>query len=975
TAVYATAATESSAVGSYDITATLLDPDAKLGNYSVTNTKGTLTVTLASLMVKVSDVSREYGASNPALSGVITGVRNGDVITAVYATVATESSAVGSYDITATLLDPDAKLGNYSVTNTKGTLTVTKARLSVTPIDMFRWAGFPNPAFSGTVTGLKGADATTVTYSTYAHADSPPGKYPITAVLSDPDHRLGNYDAVLQSGTLAVYEPPKITFAGGDQDDGVTADLTLPQQDASGTGISWTSTDNNIIDAATGRVSRPSFDEGDAQVVIKATVQANGTEYYKQYPLVVKATALSDSDAVERDKAALAVGFTPGDQADHITQPVVLPSAGEWGSGIVWTSSHPAVINPRTGHIQRPGSVQSDIDVLLTATIVKGAATAEKNFNLKVIRSAAVPSGLMFTEAGYSLLIGQTQSTVVSITYSDGATYRLSEGVRFASEQPMIAQIDSQGMIQGLSAGQTVISAVYNNLTARATVLVSNPVNPGNPDNPILSALTFSEPLYTIQIGQSMNTVLTAVYGNETRVIISSQAAYRILDSAYARVDAKGQLTGLLPGQTVVSATYGGLTAQAMVIVTDPDPDRSGSSSGGAASPDNAEPQAGTDFRMTLLTSDGVLKEIEASVSRIEEGIVTINTGSEGGSFLLPGDVLKQIRTIRPDSLLVFQTKSMSFKIPLSELNLQEAAAAASLSGDGLHFEIVMDRSAAPSGSRLTDAERLSDYVRFEVRISDGAGKTASIPAFRQYVERTVSLGVNHIPVTATAVWWDEAKSEYRFVPAAFDTKDGETAAVMKRQGTSLYTVLNRPVSFNDMRSHWAQNEVSLLASKLVIQGRSADSFDPDGSITRAEAAALLVRALGLNGAQGASVFADTAGGWYEPDVITATQAGLIQGYADGTFRPDGNITREELAVMLIRAVRYTGFTKGKSAQTANLPDAGQISAWARAAVDEAVGLGMIQGDEQGAFHPRQFVSRAESTAMLYRMLQQLAFI
>jgi hypothetical protein len=95
------------------------------------------------LVVTANNQSRAYGAANPALTGTLTGVVSGDNITATYATAATPTSPVGTYPITATLSDPNSKLGNYVVSNTPGTLTITDATPAIS------WAN-PAPITYGT---------------------------------------------------------------------------------------------------------------------------------------------------------------------------------------------------------------------------------------------------------------------------------------------------------------------------------------------------------------------------------------------------------------------------------------------------------------------------------------------------------------------------------------------------------------------------------------------------------------------------------------------------------------------------------------------------------------------------------------------------------------------------------------------------------------------------------------------------------
>src|SRR5207248_1283145 len=208
TASYATTATAASAVGGYPITATLADPGSKLGNYTVTNPGGTLTVNKAPLSVTAADKTRLYGDANPPFTGTITGIKNSDNITATYASTATPASAIGGYAITPTLVDPGSKLGNYDVTSTNGTLSVTPAPLSVSTDDKARLYGDANPPLTGSISGIKNSDNITASYATTATPASAIGGYAITPTLVDPGSKLGNYDVTSTNGTLSVTPAP-----------------------------------------------------------------------------------------------------------------------------------------------------------------------------------------------------------------------------------------------------------------------------------------------------------------------------------------------------------------------------------------------------------------------------------------------------------------------------------------------------------------------------------------------------------------------------------------------------------------------------------------------------------------------------------------------------------------------------------------------------------------------------------------------
>jgi len=158
----------------------------------------------ATLVVTAIDAGRFYGDPNPAFTGTITGLRSGDTITVTFTTVANPGSAVGDYSIVATLVDPDNKLGNYTVVINTGTLTVTPAPLSVVADDTARAAGQPNPTFTGTITGVKNGDAITATQDSPATVGSEAGTYPIVPTLKDASGTIGNYAVSISNGTLTV---------------------------------------------------------------------------------------------------------------------------------------------------------------------------------------------------------------------------------------------------------------------------------------------------------------------------------------------------------------------------------------------------------------------------------------------------------------------------------------------------------------------------------------------------------------------------------------------------------------------------------------------------------------------------------------------------------------------------------------------------------------------------------------------------
>jgi hypothetical protein len=203
---YSTGADKTSSVagGPYVIVASATGSAADLANYAVTTTNGKLAVTPAALVVKADDQTKTYGDANPVLTGTVTGVKNGDAIGGSYSTGADKTSSVagGPYVIVAQLNATAAVLANYqSPAVTNGILTITKAPLAAKANDATRLLNAPNPAFTGTLTGVKNGDAITLGFATSATSISPVGSYSIVPQVNG------------TAAVLANYQTPQVTTA------------------------------------------------------------------------------------------------------------------------------------------------------------------------------------------------------------------------------------------------------------------------------------------------------------------------------------------------------------------------------------------------------------------------------------------------------------------------------------------------------------------------------------------------------------------------------------------------------------------------------------------------------------------------------------------------------------------------------------------------------------------------------------------
>lgn len=172
---------------------------------------------------------------------------------------------------------------------------------------------------------------------------------------------------------------------------------------------------------------------------------------------------------------------------------------------------------------------------------------------------------------------------------------------------------------------------------------------------------------------------------------------------------------------------------------------------------------------------------------------------------------------------------------------------------------------------------------------------------------------------------------------------------------------------------HWAASVLSKWKEAGVFAGYENGTLQPDRLISRAELAVLLQRVLGLS--QGATVaegaqFTDVAtDAWYYSAVVEAKQAGIIEGYEDGTFRPDGTVSREDAAVMLARAFQLPGLEFGLPENSpAAFTDEGELKSYSRAVVGMLAASGVLNGYEDGSFRPKEGISRGETAAVMNRI-------
>lgn len=363
--------------------------------------------------------------------------------------------------------------------------------------------------------------------------------------------------------------------------------------------------------------------------------------------------------------------------------------------------------------------------------------------------------------------------------------------------------------------------------------------------------------------------------------------------------------------------------------------------------------------------------QIEDLRQEAENGKVTVAVPKKVNQVILPGNAFEALGQNR----LVIETDTFAVELPADLLKQWSDKAAITETTDS-QVEININR--LPSSEAEKRLGELRDDHHAAIKLS-GEIIDLSLIMVAKDGQRT-SLSPFHPPMTIRAqvdsalnpnlvgLYYMTEDGTFEYVGGSYI--EGEWVADIHRAGT--YAVLEFKKRFIDIQpSHWAKDAIEELAAKQMITGTSSTTFEPDRSVTRAEFTALLVRALNLTQA-GVLTFTDVEkGAWYEEPISIAVQSGIANGKSATVFDPNGDITRQEMVTMLMRAYKISKGVEWPDSMESGFTDESNVSPWALEYVRAAAALHLIEGREQGKFIPDGISTRAEAAMLLKRLLQQ----
>ncbi|TDQ40392.1 putative repeat protein (TIGR02543 family) [Aureibacillus halotolerans] len=356
---------------------------------------------------------------------------------------------------------------------------------------------------------------------------------------------------------------------------------------------------------------------------------------------------------------------------------------------------------------------------------------------------------------------------------------------------------------------------------------------------------------------------------------------------------------------------------------------------------------------------------VPGSLAWVEPTFVPTQNRSNQDWVFTPTDQFNYSE-VKGNAIVTFSARSASSSDEDSSLSSNANLAELQLLADGQELEL------SPSfASGTTEYTARTNVGKIEIAV-----KTAD-PSAKVYLgdeeeddQFIIDLdeGINRITLTVQAE--NDRKKNYKVTITRDMSKQQESDVNAPELDEPSRGPANPVAGFTDISGHWAENAIHQAAFSGMINGYLDGSFRPNESITRAEFTVMLMKSGNMKREATAHerLFADQnqIEPWAKEAVSRAVQNGIVYGYEDNSFRPNAPLTRAEIAVMIARALKLQADTKLLNPFTDN----NEIPEWASDEVEGIRNLGVIDGRSGNRFVPNGITSRAEATVMLQRALE-----
>ncbi|WP_271753643.1 S-layer homology domain-containing protein [Cohnella sp. JJ-181] len=275
--------------------------------------------------------------------------------------------------------------------------------------------------------------------------------------------------------------------------------------------------------------------------------------------------------------------------------------------------------------------------------------------------------------------------------------------------------------------------------------------------------------------------------------------------------------------------------------------------------------------------------------------------------------------------------------------------------------------------SELTEEGKqvLGDRPVYDLAVTAGEANVSAFGGGKVNVSLPYTLKSGESANAIIVYYVNETTGELETVRGKFDAASGEVKFTTTH--FSQYIVAYNPVSFADVAaSSWYGDAVGFLAARGITTGTDAEHYSPSATVSRGQFVTLLLKAYGIAPeADAADNFADAGDTYYTGYLAAAKRLGIATG-AGGSFKPDSQISRQELFTLLYRTLNVLGELPAAKtgANVSGFSDAGQIAGYAQDAFKALVESGVVSGNG-GKLDPAGVSTRAQVAQVLFNLLSK----
>lgn len=629
-----------------------------------------------------------------------------------------------------------------------------------------------------------------------------------------------------------------------------------------------------------------------------------------------------------------------------------------------------------------PVSFEEEGEYAVSYRSIDAAGNLEESKEIKFAIDKTVPTVKMYGGQTYYL----DQKVLVVCTASDDGSglvdspctlpllYKPAKEIGLGTHSVTVEVQDKAGNIKTEVVSYTIEEITDSGSGAVAGVSLDNPLlTLTEGDAPVnLTATVYPLNAVIKEVSWSSdNTVVASVYNGKVTPLHAGTAVITVTTAegnhqAVSIVTVKPAapisvaVTGVTLNMTTMTLTAGG--AQGTLVAT--------------VQPANASNKG------VVWTSDkpGVLSVQNGVLTPLSAGIVTITATTEDGGFLAKSTI-----TVNPAPIVTPDPGPGSWSPPTVPGSITIPAGGSGTANLGIGASVIIPAGATNEEMRITISK-----IQLPESVNVGQMILASpvfemLKSVRGNFKKAVTIKLQFDPSLikdgkAVIFYYDESAKKWveiggtvsgNTIEATVDHFTKFAVFSVKEDTTKPVDPPKQDVTLKDIQGHWGKAKIEEAVNKGIANGYPDQTFHPDATITRTEFAQMMVRALQLKGEDKELVFTDKdqIPVWARKGVSLAVQAGLLEGYEDGTFRPAQPVTRAEIVLIAAKALKLNADTQ---AVTGFVDDA-DIPQWAKAYVVVAVQKGIVEGRENNQFAPKDKATRAEAIVIILRLLEQLA--